>query len=135
MNAIDLHDTYLVLQPDNRVESVLIDEHFWPDLMSGAPRTAGAQLVAETKGRLCAMMEMKGNWGAWEMHPAGDEVLVLLSGHLRLKLELPEGEQVVDFPAGHCCVVPAGVWHTADVLEPGTLLGMTAGSGTQHRAR
>lgn len=135
MNAIDLHDTYLVLQPDNRTERVAIDDAFWPDLMSGDPQTAGAQLVAGTNGRLCAMFEMNGDWGVWEMHPAGDEVLVLISGHLTLMLECEDGVQKVDLPAGRCCVVPAGVWHTADVHEAGTLLGVTAGQGTRHRPR
>jgi mannose-6-phosphate isomerase-like protein (cupin superfamily) len=135
MNAIDLHTTYLVLETDNRAIPVEIDADFWPDLTSGSPQSAAAQLVANTRGRLCLMMEMKDDWGVWEMHPDGDETLILLSGKLTLHLELEAGVQQVELAAGKCCVVPAGIWHTADVHAAGTLLGVTPGHGTEHRPR
>jgi hypothetical protein len=32
-------------------------------------------------------------------------------------------------------VIPPGAWHIARVLEPGRMLGVTFGEGTQHRPR
>lgn len=135
MNAIDLHATYLVLETDNRAIRIDVDADFWPDLTSGAPQSAAARLVANTRGRLCLMMEMKDNWGVWEMHPDGDEVLILISGQMTLMLEREDGVQCVELEAGETCVVPAGTWHTADVHAAGTLIGITPGHGTQHRRR
>jgi hypothetical protein len=36
---------------------------------------------------------------------------------------------------GQAAVNPPGVWHTADVHEPGRGLFITPGKGTEHKAR
>jgi hypothetical protein len=48
-------------------------------------------------------------------------------------LDLAGGLREVALSAGRLLVIPTGVWHTAKVSEPGRLLAITAGSGTQHR--
>ena len=42
---------------------------------------------------------------------------------------------VVTEGAGDVIVNPAGVWHTADVHEPGAILTVTPGRGTENRPR
>lgn len=37
--------------------------------------------------------------------------------------------------AGQAAINPRGVWHTADVHEPGSALFITPGRGTEHRPR
>ena len=76
---------------------------------------------------------MQADWTHWEMHPAGDEILLMVEGRATFVLDLPEGSRDVDLPAGRLLVVPKGVWHTARVSVPARLLAITAGSGTQHR--
>jgi mannose-6-phosphate isomerase-like protein (cupin superfamily) len=62
-----------------------------------------------------------------EVHPDGDEVLFLVSGAVTLKLELPEGDRLVDLGAGDAVVVPRGVWHKITLREPGRLVHITPG--------
>jgi oxalate decarboxylase/phosphoglucose isomerase-like protein (cupin superfamily) len=69
------------------------------------------------------------------MHPAGDEVVCLLSGAIDVVLEEQHGERVVGLEPGSTCIVPRGVWHRAIVHEPGDTLHITRGEGTQHRPR
>lgn len=130
---MDLRKTYLVLEPDNSAMTVPVDERFWPDLMSGRPTSDGARLVANTRGRLMGAFEQKADWPHWERHPGGDEVLVLLEGRMTLILDEDDGERRVDLPTGGACVVPRGVWHRGLVREPGLLLAVTPGQGTEHR--
>jgi mannose-6-phosphate isomerase-like protein (cupin superfamily) len=68
-----------------------------------------------------------------ELHPDGDEVLYLISGAVTVKLELPEGDAVVDLGAGDAVVVPQGVWHKITMREPGQLVHITPGPGGDHR--
>jgi mannose-6-phosphate isomerase-like protein (cupin superfamily) len=86
-------------------------------------------------GRLVSLLQHDSDWQGWERHPAGDEVIVQLTGRMRLRLELPEGEALAELSPGRCVIVPKGVWHTADVAEPGSALYITEGYGTENRAR
>ena len=68
-----------------------------------------------------------------EMHPDADELLYVLSGRIRVSLELEDGERSVAATAGQAVVVPRRVWHQIHVDEPGQLLNITPGPGGQHR--
>jgi mannose-6-phosphate isomerase-like protein (cupin superfamily) len=70
---------------------------------------------------------------AGEMHPDADELLYLVSGRVRVRLDLEEGESVVELGAGQALVVPRGVWHRIHIDEPGQLVHITPGPGGQHR--
>ena len=73
-------------------------------------------------------------WSTWEMHPAGDELVYLLSGDVDFHLRGGAREQVVrvDEP-GSYVVVPRGVWHTARPHAPTAMLFVTPGQGTENR--
>jgi mannose-6-phosphate isomerase-like protein (cupin superfamily) len=87
------------------------------------------------EGRLVMTFEQAASWDSWERHPAGDEVVVLLSGRADLVQEVDGEHRRVPMLPGEAVVNPAGVWHTADVHEPGTILTITPGQGTEHRPR
>ncbi len=70
-----------------------------------------------------------------EMHPDADEFLYLLSGRIRVRLELEGGDREVQVGAGQAIVVPCGTWHQIFVDEPGQLLNITPGPGGQARPR
>ncbi len=86
-----------------------------------------------TDGRLVCVMAQEATWDSWERHPAGDEVVVLLSGRVDLVQELDGDEHVVELQPGQAVINPAGVWHTARVREPGVALFVTPGRGTEVR--
>jgi mannose-6-phosphate isomerase-like protein (cupin superfamily) len=83
------------------------------------------------EGRLICVMPQEETWDSWERHPAGDEVVVLLSGRVDLVQDLDGAEHVVELQAGQAVINPAGVWHTARVHEPGVALFVTPGRGTE----
>jgi mannose-6-phosphate isomerase-like protein (cupin superfamily) len=88
------------------------------------------------EGRLVALHSFAESWTSWEMHPAGDEVVVCTAGEITLIQELPDGSRDrVTLRAGDYAVNPPGVWHTADVAGQATALFITAGVGTEHRPR
>lgn len=70
---------------------------------------------------------------AGEMHPDGDEVLVMTSGCIDVELELRDGTRTVRVGAGEALVVPRGVWHLITCVEPGELLNITPGPHGEHR--
>lgn len=86
-------------------------------------------------GRLVSMHTFTKDWDAWEMHPAGDEVVVCTHGAVTLVQQTDAGERRTRIAAGEYAINPAGVWHTADVEDAATCLFITPGQGTAHRAR
>ena len=95
-------------------------------------RTAGDG----AEGRLVSVYEFTQSWDSWEMHPAGDELVVCLGGEITL---IQEGADTigtaVTLRSFEYAVNAAGVWHTADVSKGATVLFVTAGQGTAHRPR
>jgi mannose-6-phosphate isomerase-like protein (cupin superfamily) len=69
----------------------------------------------------------------WEVHPAGDELLYILTGAIDAVLEEPGGERLVSLRGGQACLVPQGVWHRLILRQPSDLLFITPASGTRHR--
>lgn len=88
------------------------------------------------EGRLVSLFRFTEDWGSWEMHPAGDEVVVCLSGEMHLMQELPDDRtETVTLKPGEYAINPRGVWHTADIPGEASGLFVTAGVGTQNRPR
>lgn len=88
------------------------------------------------EGRLVSLYDFSESWTSWEMHPAGDELVVCTGGSITLIQEDADGAQTqVTLGVGDYAINPAGVWHTADVDGQATALFITAGLGTEHRAR
>jgi mannose-6-phosphate isomerase-like protein (cupin superfamily) len=88
------------------------------------------------EGRLVAMHDFTEDWQTWEVHPAGEEVVICVAGEMTLIQELNDGSvQSVTIRAGQYAINPAGVWHTANVSGSATALFITAGQGTLNRPR
>ncbi|MEM9862230.1 MAG: cupin [Myxococcota bacterium] len=87
------------------------------------------------EGRLVSFASMRDNWRHWEMHPRGDEVVLCTEGAITLLQEHEEGIVRTHLNAGEYAINPAGVWHTADLEAPASVLFITAGAGTEHRPR
>ena len=70
---------------------------------------------------------------AGEMHPDADELLYLVSGRVRVRLELEDGERDIELGPDQALVVPRGVWHRILIDEPGRLVHVTPGPRGEHR--
>jgi mannose-6-phosphate isomerase-like protein (cupin superfamily) len=86
------------------------------------------------EGRL-VMIGAGPTWTSWERHPAGDELVVCLSGRMTLIQEIDGAPHHIELGAGQAAINPRAVWHTSDVHEPGQVLFVTPGRGTEHRPR
>lgn len=129
MDAFDLSQTFIHLGPG--VRATPFPDFAWsPEYLAGyADATAGDG----DEGRLVCIVEQAATWDTWERHPAGEEVVVLLSGRVDLVQEVDGVETVIALHPGQATVNPPNVWHTARVLAPGRALFITPGRGTEHR--
>lgn len=69
---------------------------------------------------------------AGEMHPDGDEVLYLISGRAKVVF-LDSAEADIEMRPGDGLVVPKGIWHRVDILEPCRIVYLTPGPNNQFR--
>jgi len=87
------------------------------------------------EGRVVALHTFTESWEQWEVHPKGTEIVLCTAGEITLIQEV-DGEQVrTTLRPGEYAINEPGVWHTADVDGSATALFITAGLGTDHRAR
>jgi mannose-6-phosphate isomerase-like protein (cupin superfamily) len=124
--AFDLAATYVRLADGPSAVPVDVGQDFWATIDSRPDLLAGRLVAVFHFGSL-------GSWPHWEVHPAGDELVCLLSGAIDLVLEEEGGERVVPLRDRAACIVPRGVWHRGIVHQPGDALFITRGAGTQHR--
>lgn len=122
-------ETYLHLGPEGTSIPLEVDDAFWGKLSTGGFDHLGP-------GRLVSTYEFSEDWASWEQHPAGEEVVVLISGALEFVLETADGERKIALKQpGQFLLVPRGTWHTANVTDSATVLFITPGEGTGHRPR
>ena len=118
--------TYVRLAPSGGASTLEVTPEFWSTI---------DQRDDLAEGHLVAAFACDTDWPHWEMHPHGEEILVLMSGKLEMVLETPRGEERVELLQGRALVMPRGTWHRVVVEAPGTLMAITYGRGTQHRER
>jgi quercetin dioxygenase-like cupin family protein len=130
MTDIFAHPLHLGLGAKAIVQPQFTGDMDWYDAYGARHGSDGAE------GRLVSMHRFTENWDSWEMHPAGDEVVLCTSGSITLHLEHANGRtESVTLNAGEYAINPPGTWHTADIAEEATALFITAGLGTEVRPR
>ncbi|MQA17205.1 MAG: cupin domain-containing protein [Pseudonocardiaceae bacterium] len=130
-HAVDLSTTPVHLGLGSR--AMPVEGFGWdPDVLE-AYGSAVADDGAE--GRLLMIFEGAGSGTYWERHPAGDEVVICLSGRMTVTRVIGGTTDPVDLTLGEAMINPRGVWHVVDVHEPGQLMTITPGAGTEHRPR
>lgn len=123
--VFDMTGTYVHLADGGEGAAVEVGPSFWQDLMAGK---------REYPGRLAMVIPFETDWPHWEMHPAGEELIYLLSGAADVVLDDGETERTIALRSdAPCLLMPRGVWHRFSVIKPGAALFVTAGEETQHR--
>ncbi|HEY0962563.1 MAG TPA: hypothetical protein VGE69_09415 [Pseudomonadales bacterium] len=126
---LHIASTHLRLRPDGRADRLPVTDQFWPDLIAGKYGDFHDEYLVTTA-------TFDSSWTSWEQHPNGDEIVILLNGAVDFILETPDGPHRLEVrQPGEYAFVPKGTWHTANPLQPTTLLFITAGEGTCHRPR
>ena len=125
---IQRHPIHLGLAASAEVEPAFTGDPAWYE--GYAARHAGDG----REGRLVSQHRFDSSWTMWEMHPQGDELVLVLAGEVEFLFDRAGELQAQRVADGGLVVVPRGVWHTARVRRPARLLHVTMGAGTQHRA-
>jgi mannose-6-phosphate isomerase-like protein (cupin superfamily) len=127
---ITVHPVHLGLGATAQVEPVFTGAMQWYADYTRRRADDGAE------GRLVTMHTFNESWEMWEMHPQGSEVVLCITGSMTLHQKRADGSAVtVTLGPGQYVVNEPGTWHTADIDGEATALFITAGLGTEHRAR
>ncbi|MFG2430886.1 cupin domain-containing protein [Streptomyces sp. NPDC048590] len=130
-DAMDLRTTPVHLGPGSRAKAV--EGFTWdPEVLRAYSAAVGAD---GAEGRLVMIFDGEGHGDHWERHPAGDELVVCLSGSATVTRDVDGVPDRVRLGPGEATVNPAGVWHVVDTDGPTSLLAITATLGTDHRPR
>jgi len=123
---LDLTSTFVVLHPDHSATLVDVTPTIYEELDNRFDCFKGRVLIS--------CFGFDSDWSAWERHPAGDEIVCLLSGDVRMFLDRDGVEEMIHLrDAGSYVVVPKGIWHTARTSVATRMLFVTPGEGTENR--
>jgi quercetin dioxygenase-like cupin family protein len=124
----DLSEVFAVLAPDQRVTAVPVTPTIYEQLDRDFGGFRGHVLVAK--------YAFDADWPTWERHPAGDEIVVLLSGAAELVLDRGGSRESMSLAQpGRYVIVPKGTWHTARIAKAAEMLFITPGEGTENEVR
>lgn len=123
-----LKDVFAVIKPDQSAAKVTVTPSIYQDLDANFDHFKSHQLVS--------VYSFSEDWPTWEVHPKGDEIVVLLSGRITFVLDSDGEHQEVELcEQGDYVVVPKDTWHTAKTNTPSKVLFITPGEGTEHREK
>ena len=122
---MNLNSTFVVVNPDLSAVPIGVTPTIYEELDRRFDGFKGRVLVS--------CFRFASDWESWEMHPAGDEIVCLLSGRVSFEFE-GRGHVAELTEPGSFVIVPRGTWHTAHTNVPTTMLFVTPGEGTQHKA-
>jgi uncharacterized cupin superfamily protein len=124
---VKLDETFAVLKPDLSIDTVAVTPSIYAELDARFDNFKSHVLVSSHL--------FEADWGAWEKHPAGDEIVILTSGAASLRIKMASGENVIELrEPGSFAIVPRDTWHTAEIREPTRMMFVTPGEGTENRA-
>jgi len=126
-HAYDIDTTFVNLGQDGSTDLLEVTPSFWPDLVGGK--------LGAGPGRLVSSFTFEGAWDNWEVHPNGDEIVVLVEGAADMRFERADGSVdtlLLDRP-GSFIFVERGTWHTGCGVPSARMIFITDGEGTDHR--
>lgn len=123
MDTFNLAEEFVVLTPNKTAGTVMNSPTVFQDLDREYGDFKNHELIA--------LFEFQQDWPSWEIHPNGDEIVVLLSGRATFVLKLEYGKREIALQQpGDSVIVPRGVWHTARIDVPTRMVFITPGEGT-----
>jgi mannose-6-phosphate isomerase-like protein (cupin superfamily) len=120
-----IYEQFVVFKPDLLMEELPLTPDLYERLDTEFDGFKGHTLVSA--------YQFTESWPTWEIHPNGDEMVVLLSGSAEFKLKTGDSvaSKLLASP-GDFVIVPRNTWHTAAITESANLLFITPGEGTRN---
>ena len=127
MNLFNLTTERAIFTPSLEAKTKALSLTFYPELEAEFNGFAGHVLISQH--------HFAEDWPTWEVHPAGDEFVTLITGDITLVLWQDQQEHALRLSTpSDFVIIPKGVWHTARVQAPTTMLFVTPGEGTKNAA-
>ena len=127
MNLFNLTTERAIFTPGLDVKTKALSPAFYPELEAEFNGFAGHVLISQH--------HFAEDWPTWEVHPAGDEFVTLITGDITLVLWQDQQEHALRLSnPSDFVIIPKGVWHTARVHAPTNMLFVTPGEGTKNAA-
>lgn len=98
-------------------------------------RYMAAHCTPADPGRLVSLATSTKNWPVWELHPSGDEVVIVISGKAEFIQDFNGTLKRIVVGPNEAIINPPGVPHTANVIEAFTALYITPCPETSHLPR
>lgn len=117
---------------------VVVDDKFNANVVELSPDLY-ARIDEEFSGLkghlLISSYAFDADWPTWEIHPAGDEFVILVSGDADLVLARAQGDETIRMTEpGTFVIVPRNTWHTARIRKTSIMMFVTPGEGTLNAA-
>jgi len=123
---LDLASTFVVVEPHHAAIPIAVTPTIFEELDRRFDNFKGRLLVSS--------FSSESDWPTWEIHPAGDEIVCLLSGDVTMVLDRNGAEEIVHLrDSGSFVIVPKGTWHTARTSVATRMLFITPGEGTENK--
>ena len=121
--ALKLASNFVILTDKFRAETVEVTQDLYQRLDEEYRNFAGHLLVSS--------YAFDDDWPTWEVHPAGDEFVILVSGDVELVLAKEGGDETIRMSEpGTFVIVPRDTWHSARVHCHSVMMFITPGEGT-----
>lgn len=124
--SMHIASSFVVMNSNFEAETVAVSDDLYPELDRKYGDFAGRMLISSHT--------FDENWPTWEVHPKGDEFVILIAGDVDMVLASDDEDRTVRLSEpGSFVIVPRGVWHTAIVHKPTQMMFVTPGEGTENR--
>ena len=125
--ALRLASNFVVLDDQFRADTLEVTPDLYERLDEEYKEFAGHLLISN--------YTFDADWPTWEVHPAGDEFVILLSGEADLVLAKDDGDVTIAMTEpGTFVIVPQKTRHTARVRSNAVMMFITPGEGTINAA-
>lgn len=126
IKTADIAKEFVVMGPTQTATTALFTPTVYQQLDADYNQFKDHQLISA--------YTFSSDWPTWEIHPAGDEVVILMQGAVTFIVDI-DGEHhsvYLDQP-GTYVIVPRNTWHTAKIQVPTQMLFITPGEGTENK--
>jgi len=121
--ALRLASNFVILNDQFKANIVEVTQDLYERLDDEYKDFAGHLLISS--------YSFDADWPTWEVHPAGDEFVILVSGDADLVLAGDDGDETIRMTEpGTFAIVPQDTWHTARIRSHTVMLFVTPGEGT-----